>query len=123
MSDIFIDVANKPHQKEAPSPDLTTTSAMQIGSGSQVFRGDQSGIWLGAVKFADAPFSVDMEGNVVATTAVFGQYISKAGTSQALTGNVNLNDSNVLIDGANKRILISDGSNSRILIGYQSGGF
>ncbi len=47
----------------------------------------------------------------------------KAGTTQALTGNFNLNDSNVLIDGANKRITISDGTNTRILIGYQSGGF
>jgi len=47
----------------------------------------------------------------------------KAGSSQTLTGNFNLNDSNVLIDGANKRIIINDGSNDRILIGYQSGGF
>ena len=47
----------------------------------------------------------------------------KAGTSQTLTGNFNLNDSNVLIDGANKRITISDGTNTRILIGYQDGGF
>lgn len=47
----------------------------------------------------------------------------KAGTSQTLSGNFNLNDANVLIDGANKRITISDGTNTRILIGYQSGGF
>jgi hypothetical protein len=47
----------------------------------------------------------------------------KTGTSQTLTGNFNLNDANVLIDGANKRILINDGTNDRILIGYQSGGF
>ena len=32
-------------------------------------------------------------------------------------------DSNVKIDGTNKKITINDGSNDRILIGYQSGGF
>jgi hypothetical protein len=32
-------------------------------------------------------------------------------------------DTNVIIDGANRRILISDGTNDRVLIGYQSGGF
>ena len=32
-------------------------------------------------------------------------------------------DSNVKIDGTNKRIIINDGTNDRILIGYQSGGF
>ena len=37
---------------------LSNIGAMQIGSGDKVFRGDQSGIWLGAAKFADAPFSV-----------------------------------------------------------------
>jgi len=32
-------------------------------------------------------------------------------------------DTNVIIDGANRRILISDGTNDRVLIGYQAGGF
>ena len=159
---------------------LDNLSAMQIGFGSKVFRGDRSGIWLGAEKFADAPFSVDMLGNVIASSATFSAYskihifkqtaiptslaigdvwfdtddnnkpyiadsvgadqitagewalvndlraadaLLKAGTSQTLSGNFNLNDANVLIDGANKRITISDGTNTRILIGYQLNGF
>lgn len=32
-------------------------------------------------------------------------------------------DENVIIDGANRRILISDGTNDRVLIGYQKNGF
>ena len=36
---------------------------------------------------------------------------------------VNLGETNILLDGANKRIIINDGSYDRILIGYQSGGF
>lgn len=71
MSDIFVDIDNEYYEKQPPSPDLTNTAALQIGSGSRVFRGDQSGIWLGAAKFIDAPFSVDMDGNLVATSADF----------------------------------------------------
>ena len=32
-------------------------------------------------------------------------------------------DTNVLIDGANRRITISDGTNDRVLIGFDEGGF
>lgn len=40
---------------------------LQVGMGSTVFRVDAQGIWLGAERFADAPFSVDMSGNITAT--------------------------------------------------------
>lgn len=43
---------------------LNSTSSIKIGSGSNAFKGDQSGIWLGSNKFEDATFSVDMDGNV-----------------------------------------------------------
>ena len=41
---------------------------LQVGFGEEVFRSDKQGIWLGAARFADAPFSVDMAGNVIALT-------------------------------------------------------
>ena len=47
----------------------------------------------------------------------------KAGSSQTLSGDIQVGGANVKIDGANGRILINDGSYDRILIGYQSGGF
>jgi len=47
----------------------------------------------------------------------------KAGSTQTLTGDIQVGESNIKIDGANKRIIINDGTNDRILIGYQSGGF
>ena len=96
---------------------------MQIGSGTSVMSADQDGIWLGAKRFVDAPFSVDMEGNIVATSLDLGSYVSKAGTDQVLSGSVQVGNGNVKIDGANKRILINDGSYDRILIGYQASGF
>ena len=40
---------------------------IQIGSGSKSFKADQQGIWLGADTFTDAPFKVDMEGNLSIT--------------------------------------------------------
>lgn len=60
---------------------LTGVKELQIGSGSNVFRGDRQGIWLGAAKFADAPFRVDMNGNMVAESIAISGYIP---TGQAL---------------------------------------
>lgn len=209
------------------------SNVFKRGYGDKVFGSSQSGIWLGAADFSGAPFSVDMEGNLIATSAdlsgsgytkinifkqnavptsvsigdlwfdtddentlyraasvgadqiiageweevaspsitVFAQdsiptstavgdiwfdtnddnkpyradsvgadqitageweivddqraadALLKAGTSQNLTGDIEIGTGNVKIDGANKRIIINDGTNDRILIGYQSSGF
>jgi hypothetical protein len=48
---------------------------LQVGFGEDVFRADRQGIWLGAEKFADAPFSVDMQGNVVALSLDLSGYL------------------------------------------------
>ena len=40
-----------------------------------------------------------------------------------IVGAVIVGNNSVIIDGANKRILVNDGSNDIILLGYQSGGF
>ena len=42
--------------------------SLTIGAGSTVFKADISGIWLGAIKWASAPFRVDMEGNLTASS-------------------------------------------------------
>lgn len=49
---------------------LNSVDSLQVGGGkgAKVMRADASGLWLGAETFADAPFSVDMDGNVVATS-------------------------------------------------------
>lgn len=96
---------------------LTDIGSMQIGYGSKVLRADESGIWLGAKTFATAPFSVDMLGNVVASTGTFAQYISKTGTGQNMTGSVNIKDNKVLIDGVNGRIVTNDGTTNRGVMG------
>ena len=47
---------------------LEAVKSLQVGFGSKVLRIDRDGLWLGAEDFASAPFSVDMEGNLVATS-------------------------------------------------------
>lgn len=54
---------------------------LQVGIGDTVFRADQSGIWLGAATFADAPFSVDMQGNVIANNITLGGYVPTGGAA------------------------------------------
>ena len=209
------------------------SNVFKRGYGNKVFGSSEDGIWLGAADFSDAPFSVDMDGNLIASSADFsgsgytkinifrqasiptsvsigdlwfdsddnnrmyraasvgadqiiageweevatpsisifaqdsiptstaegdlwydtddnnkpyraasvgadqiaaGEWelvndlraadaLLKAGSSQNLTGDIQVGTGNVKVDGANKRIIINDGTNDRILIGYQSGGF
>jgi len=88
------------------------------GYGDLVFGNDDNGIWLGAAEFADAPFSVDYEGNMIASSATLGDYLTKAGTDQGLTGSIDVGGSgSITIDGVNVRIIMNDGSDDRLLIG------
>jgi len=156
--------------------DLRDIAALQVGIGTRAFKADESGIWLGAHKWADAPFRVAMDGTVTvgsgyskinvfkqdgiptsvsvgdlwfdtndenkpyraasvgANEITAGEWeivddqraadaLLKAGAAQNLTGDIQVGVGNVVIDGANKRILINDGTNDRILIGYQESGF
>jgi len=103
---------------------LDNIASMKIGAGDACFKADKSGIWLGANKFADAPFSVDLDGNITATTLSLSSYISKTGTSQQLTGDIRVGSgANIILDGSVPQITMSDGSNIRLHIGYQSGGY
>lgn len=48
--------------------------SIEIGSGDSVFKAGSSGIHLGDADFADADFSVDMEGNLKATRGTIGGF-------------------------------------------------
>ena len=108
MIDIINDAFNDIDAKSLPQAEgiagqlnLDNILSMQVGSGSNVFRSDQSGLWLGANKFEDAPFKIDMQGNIYVETV----------------------NGTIVIDGINNRIVINDGTNDRVLIGYQLNGF
>jgi hypothetical protein len=74
----------------------------------------------------DGILAQDVSGNTTfALSGVDGSAVFK-GTIQAssfIAGAVEVGSPNVVIDGANSRIIINDGTNDRILIGYQAGGF
>lgn len=74
-------------------------------------------IWAGHANPASAPFSVDKDGNLIASSATFGQYLTKTGTSQDFTGSINVLNSRLLMDGVNGRIVVNDGTTNRIVIG------
>ena len=81
---------------------LPNVNSIQIGAGTKAFKGDSSGIWLGANKFADAPFRVDLDGNI---------YMQST-------------DGKLVLDATNNRIVIYDASSvPRVLLGYQLNGF
>lgn len=79
---------------ELPSEDtrygsevLKNLKEMQVGSGKYAFYSNESGIWLGAKKFASAPFSVDMLGRLKATVGTFSGDIDGASiTGSTITG-------------------------------------
>lgn len=54
---------------------LNKVENFQVGFGSKVLRVDQDGLWLGSEKFANAPFKVDMEGNLTATSVTLSGYL------------------------------------------------
>lgn len=147
------------------------------GYGDAVFGSNDLGIWLGAAEFGDAPFRVNMDGELTATTATITGQIRVfkqtgiptsvnasdlwvdtddnnklyraaiagadqitsgeweavddqraadallASTNKTLTAVITIGNGNIVLDGGNKRMLISDGTDDRVLIGFDSGGF
>lgn len=57
---------------------LNSVKSLQVGFGAKVLRVDRDGLWLGAETFATAPFKVDMDGNITATSLSSG-YIPVGG--------------------------------------------
>lgn len=99
--------------------ELVQSGGFQIGKYENGVSGDvritPNGI-TGRDQSGNTTFGVD------ATTgdAVFsGELRSRS----LITGDVVVGDNGVIIDGANKNIIVNDGSNDRVLIGFQSGGF
>lgn len=73
---VFKDLPQTLGQEPAnPVKDPSKLETLQVGFGGRVLRVDRNGIWLGSEKFADAPFSVDMDGNIVATSLDLSSYL------------------------------------------------
>jgi len=50
-------------------PDTLDVGRMNVGFGDKSFKADSSGFWLGSNTFSSAPFRVDMDGAMTATSA------------------------------------------------------
>jgi len=61
---------------------LSNLQAINVGQGGEnTFRADKTGIWLGAEKYADAPFRVSMVGAVFASSLTTTGYIAVGGAA------------------------------------------
>jgi hypothetical protein len=78
----------------------TFSDKLLRGYGNKVIGQSSKGLWAGAADFENAPFSVDMAGNVIATSLDLTAYLTKDGTEQVLGGSIVIND------GTNDIILI-----------------
>ena len=137
---IIKEITQPPIPKYSDSPYKGSTGVrgfreLKVGAGNDIMKANAEGLFLGADNFTDAPFSVDYNGSLIASSGTFSGSIAGASGLFAGTMNwsgvaagtntkaLNVGDGNVKIDGANKRIIINDGTNDRVLIGYDSGGF
>lgn len=67
--------------------ELLDARELNVGQGgNNVLRFDKQGLWLGAKKFANAPFRVNMQGSVVATSIVLSGYTT-SGDVTTIIGN------------------------------------
>jgi hypothetical protein len=74
--------------KRQGTAQLRRTKNLMVGAGDTSFQADVRGIWLGAKNFEDAPFSVDMEGNVSGITFEGTNLVGATITGSTVTGGV-----------------------------------
>lgn len=94
------DIRISPNGIVARNKDNVTTFALDGDDGSATF--------LGTVA-ANSVISCDVSASRI--------------TAGTIAAAANLGNSSVVLDGANKRIIVNDGTNDRVLIGYLSGKF
>jgi hypothetical protein len=60
---------------------LNSTGLISVGSGNNIFKADNNGIYLGNATFGLAPFRVDMTGHITATDITLTGYIPTGGAA------------------------------------------
>lgn len=78
---VFTNVQDKPIQGTLYGSQVRNLQVLQAGAGAKSMRADDTGLWLGAEAFGDAPFSVDMDGNLIATSLTASGYIQVGGAA------------------------------------------
>lgn len=66
---------------------LSSVSNFQLGAGDKSMKVDKSGMWFGSKTFATAPFKVDLDGNVTASSLTAGNYVQVGGAAADVNNN------------------------------------
>jgi len=70
---------------------LDNILALQVGHGSTTMKSNKYGLWMGSKNFQNAPFYVDMSGNVVASSInLGGAYVAAGGAAADINANSTL---------------------------------
>ena len=83
---------------------------LQAGSGDTSFNVNESGIWLGAKKFVDAPFSVDMNGQVVASSLIISGFVPTGGAAADINDNTTEINGGKIVTGSINASKITTGT-------------
>lgn len=89
--DVFFNIPDyQPDNSQGDPTRLSGITELEVGSGQKSFKLNREGLWMGADKFEDAPFKVDMDGNVTLSPSL-GNTIrilikDSTGTNRVLIG-------------------------------------
>jgi len=78
---------------------LTNTKEIRVNSGSLAYRVNNEGLFLGAEQFDNAPFRVDMTGNMVVQRITMDNFVVCNNSSITYTGTWSLESVNTLMGG------------------------
>lgn len=104
-------IANSINASKLTAGSVAVDVYLAVGSGNAIFKADATGIYLGNATFADAPFNVDMNGNINAYSLrrrdfhIFSIFESVDGYTKAVTAG------SVTADGDFGAVLTAIGNN------------
>lgn len=75
----YLPLENQSQDSRNGAQFFSNVKSLQVGFGSKVFRVDRSGMWAGAETFTAAPWRVDWNGNMTATSITISGYIPTGG--------------------------------------------
>lgn len=75
----FLPLENDDQSSRHGAQFFRNVKQLQVGFGSSVFRVDRDGMWAGAETYAGAPWKVDWDGNMTASSITISGYVPTGG--------------------------------------------
>jgi len=76
----FLPLENREQTTRHGAQFFSNVKQLSVGFGSKVFRVDRDGMWAGAEDFASAPWKVDWDGNMTASSITISGYVATGGS-------------------------------------------